>query len=294
MLTLVPAAALHLRQAARRLTIAGVVYRNDGVALRCTQHDEDLEILDGDLAGTYYTTTTITGSDVRSASDLSADNMEISGFLSDDLQVAGFTVADIEAGLFQNAPFETFLCQWDDPNAWQRVLRRGYLGEIKRTAEGTFQAEWRGMTQQLDQAVGETADETCDVVRYGDQRCGKDVDALEQAGAVSTAGSQRSFEVTLAAPAPGASDYWDIGELRFTSGGNTGYAKQIKTATGAGAIWQVELWESMPKEVLLGAAVILRPGCKRGFEDCQARDNVVNFRGHGRWMPGIPAIIRAP
>lgn len=294
MLFLPPAAELHLRQASRRLTIAGAVTRRDGVVLRCTQHDEDLEIEDGDLAGIYYSTTTVTGSDIRSASDLSADNMEVSGFLTDELNLSGFTVADIEAGLFQNAPFETFLCQWDDPNAWQKVLRRGYLGEIKRTSEGTFQAEWRGILQVLQQAVGAVYGETCDVVRYGDSRCGKNVDALEQGGAITAVTSARAFEVTLGIAAPGGADYWDIGELTITAGANAGYRKQIKRATGAGTVWAVELWESMPKELLVGSTVVMRPGCPRRFEDCTARDNEVNFRGHGRWMPGTPNIIRAP
>lgn len=294
MLTLLPAAKLHLRQAARRLTIGGVVYRKDGVALRCTQHDEDLEIVGGDLEGLYLSTTTVTGSDIKSASDLSADNMEVTGFLTDELNVQGFTVADIEAGLFANAPFETFLCQWDDPSAWQKMLRRGYLGEIKRTAEGTFQAEWRGLLQILSQTVGEIYGEACDVVRFGDQRCGKDVDALEQTGAVTAVTSRRSFEVTLDVGAPAVTNYWDIGELTSTSGANQSYRKQIKTATGAGTVWQVELWESLPKDVLAGMTVMMRPGCDRRFESCTRWANTDNFRGHGRWMPGIPNIIRAP
>jgi hypothetical protein len=57
---------------------------------------------------------------------------------------------------------------------------------------------------------------------------------------------------------------------------------------------QIELWEPMPKDVAPGDTFTLQPGCDRRWETCVGYSNTVNFRGHGRWMPGIPQIIRAP
>ncbi len=51
MLFLPAAATLHLERESRRLTVAGVVYKRDGSTIRCTQHDEDLDIEGGDLEG---------------------------------------------------------------------------------------------------------------------------------------------------------------------------------------------------------------------------------------------------
>lgn len=295
MLHLSPAAEIQLRAVSRRLTVCGFVEKRDGVIIRCTQHDQDLTIADGDLAGEYLAVTAVTASDVKSSADLSADNLEISGLIDDTLALTGFNVADIEAGLFANAPFETFLCQWDAPNDWQKVLRRGYLGEIKRTAEGTFQAEWRGLTQVLSQQVGETYSETCDVKRFGDTRCGIDVDALELAGTVTGITDRRQFEVTFVLPPPATAGYFEIGELAVILGLNMGYTKQIKRQAGAGSVFTFTLWEAMPKDTQLGDTVSVRPGCDRRWETCTARyDNAENFRGHGRWIPGLPNIIRAP
>lgn len=294
MLILPTEAQLHFARENRRLTVCGVIYKNDGSSILCTQHDEDIEIDYGDLEGYYSRVVAVDASNVKSNSDMSVDNMEISGFT--DLLSFGFNVDDMEAGLFSNAPFQTFMCQWDDPNAWQRVLRRGYLGEIKRTAEGQFQVEWRGLFQPLQQMVGRTLSERCDVKRFGDLRCKKDVDALVITGTVSAVTSNRLFEVALDSPTPGNTQgYFTLGEVAWLTGYNAGYDRQqIKREQTGSPITEIELWEEMPNNVDVGDQLALRPGCNRTFEMCQFWDNIVNFRGHGRWIPGIPSIIRAP
>lgn len=295
MLILPAAAETHLERETRRLTVAGVVYKRDGTVVRCTQHNDDLEIDDGDLAGVYFASAAITGSDIVSNSDLSVDNMEVSGMLSDGLTITGFSVDDIEAGLFNNAPFETFICQWDNPNSWQKIMRRGYLGEINRTAEGQFQAEWRGVIQLLQQQIGRTYGERCDVKRFGDARCKLNVDSLAITGTVSGVTSRRRFNGTLNWPgSPEDPGYFDLGDIIMTTGAAAGFVKQVKRDAVTGTIGAFELWDSLPYDVQVGDSFIVKPGCDRRWETCQRFVNTVNFRGHGRWIPGIPAIIRAP
>lgn len=295
MLTLPSAALVHLRQETRRLTVAGVIYKNDGTTVRCSQHDEDLLIVGGDYEGIYYSTVGVTASEIKAGSDLSTDNMEISGNLDDGIAFTGFNVADIEAGLFNKAPFETFLCQWDDPSSWQKTLRRGYLGEIARTDEGSFTCEWRGILQDLQQNIGRTYSETCDVKRFGDSRCGFNVNSVTYAATIAAVTSRRRFDLTVTGlPGGLASGYFDLGEVEGTSGPNAGYLKQIKRGAVSGTLGQVELWESLPADPQIGDTVTIRAGCDRRFESCQFFANTDNFRGHGRWIPGIPKIIRAP
>lgn len=295
MLTLPAAATIHLARDSRRLTIGAVVYKRDGSAIRCTQHDDDLEITSGDFSGIYFSTTTITASDIQSSSDLSTDNLEVQGAIADDITITGFTVADIEAGLFDHAPFETFLCQWDNPNAWQKSIRRGYLGQISRTSEGTFQCEWRGILQLLQQNIGKTYGETCDVARFGDARCKFDASALDLVGTVSSVVSRRRFNVTFDFPPSEAAGYFELGEITMSTGAARGYRKQIKRDTADGStLGALDMWESFPADLQVGDRIIARPGCDRRFETCQRFSNTINFRGHGRWIPGIPNIIRAP
>lgn len=291
MLTLPSAAIAHLEQDARRLTICGVITKNDGSILRCTQHDEDLDIDDGEFAGYYSSAIPVTGSDVKTSSDMSVDNMEVQGFC--DASFSGFTVPDIEAGLFAGAPFEVFICQWDDANAWQKVIRRGYIGEISRTAEGQFTAEWRGIFQLFQQNIGRTYGERCDVVKFGDARCGLDVSALSRTGTVTTVTSRKRFNATISGGAT-AAGYFNTGELAFTSGANEGFIKQVKLDNVGGTVGHFELWEGTGFDVQVGDAFTVKPGCDRRFETCQAFSNQINFRGHGLWIPGIPKIMRAP
>lgn len=294
MLTLLPAAQVHLDRESRRLTICGVIEKNDGSVVMCTQHDDDIEIESGDFEGLYLSTAAITGSDVKSSSDMSVDNLEVSGLINDQNVFTGFSAADIEAGLFDNAPFQTFLCQWDDPNAWQKILRRGYLGEITRTAEGQFQCEWRGLFQLYQQMIGRTYGERCDVKRFGDARCKLDAEALAETGIVTSVISRRRFNSTVSFPSAGDLDYFDLGELTWLTGNNVGYMRQVKRGAVDGVEGQFDMWEVFPHTIQVGDTYSVKPGCDRLFQTCQSYSNQINFRGHGRWIPGIPNIIRAP
>lgn len=297
MLILPPAAQLHFARESKRLTVCGAVYRNDGLVIRATQADDDLEITSGDLEGLYFSNIPITASDVKSSSDLSTDNMEIEGKLSDSLAFGGFTAQDIEAKLFDDCPFETFLCQWDDPSAWQVTVRRGYLGKIDRTHEGQFRAEWRGLLQKMQQTIGRTHAENCDVLRFGDTRCGFNVEAIAQNATVSNVTSRRRFDVT---GLTGDANDFDLGEIRFLTGANSaafgpdGYVLQIKRGNASGSLGQIDLWDSAPFMPQVGDTVRVYPGCDRRFSTCQAFGNYKRFRGDGFWIPGVPTLMRAP
>lgn len=297
MLTLPPAALLHLDRESRRLTVCGVIYKRNGTTIRCTQFDDDLVLTGGDLDGYYTSGVPITASEVKSGSDLSVDNLEIQGTIDDTLAFSGFTVADIEAGQFKGAPFETFLCQWDNPSAWQKTIRRGYIGQVKRTAEGQFTAEWRGLLQPLQQVIGRTYAELCDVKRFCDTRCGILESDVQQDSAVTSVTSRRRFNATVSGP---RLTYFDLGEARFVTGANAGYIGQIKRGAVDDVLGRFELWDSLPFDLAPGDQVRFIPGCDRRFSTCQSWTHVgefgnyKRFRGDGFWIPGIPRIQRAP
>lgn len=294
MITLPTAAQLHLARESRRITICGLIKKNDDTFVRCTQADQDIIISSGDLAGLYFATTAVTASDMQSASDMSVDNLEIQGGLEDGFSFTGFSAQDVEAGLFKNAPFQMFLCQWDKPDLWQLVKRRGYMGVINRTSEGAFTAEWRGLTQLLSVNIGRFFGENCDVVRFGDSRCKIDIATLEGTGVVTAVTDRRTFtaETTWFDGFDAPDHYGDLGEFQFTTGQNAPYLAQVMSdQLGASPL---QLWETMPYDIQVGDTYRIVPGCDRRFETCQFFNNSVNFTGHGRWSPGLPKIIRAP
>ena len=163
------------------LQVCWVVTRRDGVEIRGTEWDRDLTITTGDYAGTFLARAGITGSDIRSTSDLSVDNLEVIGALAaplttdsssaSSLFLLDVTAADIEAGLLDNAEAVTFLVNSNDPDLFQRVLRAGWLGNSQRTAEGQYKIELRGLTQALSQGIVRTYGVGCDA-ELGDCRAG--------------------------------------------------------------------------------------------------------------------------
>lgn len=290
--------AAHLLQDSTRLTACWRIERQDGQLILGTEHDLDVTVDQGEgspgnaLGGTYLTQANISGSMVRSTADLSVDNMEVEGALSDDtLTVLDLSAADLEAGLLDDAAVTLFLCRWDQPNDGQVILRSGTLGNVRRTAEGRYVSELRGMTQQLAQVIVRTYGVTCDA-DLGDSRCGVSLGALTATGTVTLAITRRRFDAALVTAQ--AAGYFSGGLLTWTSGANAGYSKELKRDDATGVLGALELFEAMPLDVQAGDTFELRPGCDKAFDTCRTKfSNVVNFRGHGIYVPGQNEILKA-
>jgi len=289
MITLPVELQAHLAGRVTSLAVCWKLVRRDAVTILGTEHDADIEITTGTYAGTYAARTGITGSNVRTSSDLSVDNLEVSGAVrpSTDLSIFSISAADIEAGLLDNADIVVFLCNWQDPDAGQRVLRVGTIGNINRTAEGQFSTEMRGLTQALSQTIVRTYGVGCDAELF-DARCGLNSAAFTYTGGVNTVISRREFNVTWAID-PNPRELVNRGKLTFTSGNNTGYSMEIKSHEIAGLI---TLYLPMPLDVEPGDQVTVIEGCDKTKARCIQFNNLVNFRGHGFYVPGQTEVLK--
>ncbi len=81
-----------------------------------------------------------------------------------------FTERDIRAGVWDYAEVRIFLVNWANLALGEIKQRRGRLGEVVINDDGTFRAELRGLTQLLQQAVGELYSPECRA-DLGDSRC---------------------------------------------------------------------------------------------------------------------------
>jgi uncharacterized phage protein (TIGR02218 family) len=169
-------------------------------------------------------------------------------------------------------------------------LRTGWIGNTRRTAEGSYTAEVRGLTQALSQTIVRTYGVSCDAELF-DARCG-----LSSAGFIVTdfvlaVIVQRRIFTVSEALFPGLSTG---GKITFTSGQNAGYSMEIKSTSGA----QVELYLPMPKDITgggvdVGDGVTYQAGCDKKYATCQLTyNNLVNFRGHGHFVPGESEILK--
>lgn len=302
-----PAYAAHLRLPVTTLAICWRIVKKNGELILGTDHDRNIpisvtEIGLGDagspafeLIGEYKAAAGITGSDITSAADMSVDNMEVTGALQPDMFI-DITVADIESGVLDSAQVTTFRVNWQDPDDFQEVLRHGSLGEISRTSEGQYKTEVRGLAQVLQQVIGRTAGDRCDVAEFGDARCKLDVPALTVSGTVSAVTSRRRFDTTLDVGSPShESPYFRLGKLTWITGENAGFTGQVKLDNVGDVLGHLEMWEPFPLDVEVGDTFTLTPGCDRLYETCRdVHDNLINFRGPAIFSPGMDAIVRAP
>jgi uncharacterized phage protein (TIGR02218 family) len=279
------------------LQVCWMVVRRDGIVIRGTEYDADIEISGaGDLDGVYLTHTGISGSDIRSTADMSVDNLEVTGALQElepldtgetgSVQLTDLSAADIEAGMFDNADVVTFLVNSTNPNLYQHILRTGWMGSVTRTAEGEYRTEMRGLTQALSQSVVRTYSVGCDA-ELGDDRCKVDMTAFTHTRTVTQVFSRRLFQVST----PLISMFGNVpgGTVEFTSGANTGYRMEIKSYSSL----QVGLYLPMPLDIEVGDDVTIRQGCDKAWMTCvNSYNNIVNFRGHGVLVPGDMEILK--
>lgn len=293
----IPAELLaHLRGEASTLALCWTIEKGNGEIIRSTDHDRDIEIASGRYAGRYRSVANITGSDVQSTSDMSVDNMEVDGALSDAFEIPDITVAEIEAGLLDNAPVEAFGVNYEAPDEGQMIERRGYLGIPARDSDGRYKVEVRGIAQRLQQNLGSTYSERCNVIEFGDSRCGFNIAAATRTAVVTAVTSRRRFDIEITAgdPPPTAT-YFDGAKLTFTSGANNTFFREAKRATLAVDTLTITTWEEFPEDPVIGDTLSLPPACDRLISTCRdVHNNIVNFRGYGVFIPGVLALMRSP
>lgn len=307
MKTLSPAYLAHILQPVTTLAVCWRIVKKNGEVITGTDHDRNIVIettntgsleLDSpplSLEGNYRAASGIAGSDIRSSADMSVDNMEVNGAIDVDLNI-DISVADIESGVLDNARVTTFRVNWQDPNDFQEIMRHGFLGEISRTSDRRYKTEVRGLTQILQQTIGRTCGDRCDVAEFGDHRCKFPVEAATVSGTVTAVTSRRRFDTTLDlnSPAP-SSPYFRLGKLTWVTGENAGFVGQVKLDDVGNVLGNLEMWEPFPLDVEVGDTFSLAPGCDRRYETCRdVFDNLINMRAPGIFVPGMDSIIRAP
>lgn len=279
------------------LQICWEVVRRDGAVIRGTEADTDITITDDSrgLAGIYLKETAITGSDIRSTSDLSVDNLEVRGALgggpgdsssdSSALSLVDLSALDIEAGLFDNAEITTFLVDSTQPDLYQHVLRTGWMGNITRTAEGEYRTEMRGLTQALSQGIVRNYSVSCDA-ELGDARCKVDMTTHTFTNSVAVVTSRRAFQI---ATPLGTVLQIAGGRVLWTSGENDGLSMEIKEYLSL----QVTLYLPMPRDINVGDTLEIRRGCDKQQLTCiNQYNNILNFRGHGVFVPGDFEVLK--
>lgn len=262
----------HMAQDVTTLATCWKVTRRDGTVLGFTDHDQDISYSGVD----YIAASGFNPTSVQTTSALNVDNLDVEGLLDN----SAITEEDIMAGIYDFAEVSVFIVNYEDLSQNELQLRTGWMGEVM-LKNGQFVAEVRGLTQHLNQTIGELYSPACRA-KLGDVRCGVDVTPMTVSSIVSSVESQTVFADTTRVEGNG---YFANGKLTFTSGVNAGLSMEVKEyADGT-----FTLVLPMPYAIAPGDAYSAEPGCDKTFSTCVLRyDNAVNFRGE----PHVPGTDR--
>jgi uncharacterized phage protein (TIGR02218 family) len=271
-----PALAAHLAGEVTTLATCWRLERADGWVRGFTDHDREL-VVDG---LTYVASTGFLPSAIKTASDLSVDNLDVDGFLDD----AALRAEDLIAGLFDGARIEVFIVNWADLGQGRLLLRKGFLGEIKR-ADQRFSAEIRGLSNRLQQTAGKLYSRLCRV-DLGSSECGVALGPRTDTYAVTQVIAADTVRIVTAR----ATGFFTFGKATFTTGANAGAVNEVLLHDGQ----TVRLFVPMPRPIVVGDQIVLVAGCDKTPETCNAKfANILNFRGEPH-IPGNDKVFSYP
>lgn len=306
MKTIPPLLLADLRKDLTCIAFLWTIEMANGKMIRGTEHDRDIPLGDSisspadspadKYAGTYYAIANVTAGDIASTSDLSVDNLEVTGAMPQAPYTAipDVTVDEIEAGLLDMAPVTVLICNWQAPSHGYFAIKTGFLGNITPDSDGKYVTEVRGLTQLLSQMIINSFSATCNVVKFGDRRCKLNVVAITITGTVVAETNRRTFSVDLDQASPRPPFSYAGGILLFTSGANAGFSREVKIDpnTNAGV---AEFWEDFPEDMAPADEFTLSPGCDRQPLTCIViYQNFDNWRGYGIFIPGVLALMAGP
>jgi uncharacterized phage protein (TIGR02218 family) len=271
------ALANHIQQEVTTLCWCWRIARTDGVILGFTNFDTDLVI-----GGVRYAAATgFTPSAIATDNTMSVNNLEISSILD----AASITPEDLVGGKFDYARVDIFLVNYLDlPTSLNTnppkhlLLLSGVLGEVKNS-DYSFSAEVRSKAQFLSQKSTNLTSKLC---RYdlGNAKCTVNLTNYTHNLTVASVVNSRTFTVTNFNQ---IDNYFDYGNVRFTSGSNNGVKAMVATYTNSTRT--ITLFEPLPYQLQAGDTLVAIAGCRKTTQDCQSRySNILNYGGE----PHVP------
>lgn len=268
--------ATHLASRSTTLATCWKVTRTDSTVFGFTDHDVDLTV----SSVLYVASSGYTRSAIQTNSALAVDNLDLEGVLDS----ASITEADLRAGLWDYAQVEIFLVNYEDLTQGTLKLRKGRLGECQAGRQ-RFNAELRGLIQNLQQDVGRIYGPACDA-DLGDTRCKVNLTPFTVTSTLTGVTNNRQFSDSTRAEATG---YFDHGKLTFLTGANAGLAMEVKTYSSVGGAFELHL--PMPFDVTVGDQYTVYAGCNKLLSTCIAKfNNVLNFQGFP-YVPGTDQMV---
>ncbi len=230
------------------------ISRSDGITLGFTDSQDDV-VLDG---LTYYSSSVIHRSAIESSSDISPDNLEITGIL--DHQV--ICQIDIIEGRYDGATIEISL--FDRATGSKTKLKNGIIGAIK-TDKGLFIAEVHTIIEAFEKNIGQVYSCMCRA-NLGDARCAVNLADFTSDGVIKEYDGSRLTYDLIDKP----NGYFTSGFLIFDD-----FPKKHHIYRHFGKIFIIDRGLTLKKGMKFKAF----PGCDKSLSSCCSKfNNAINFQ----------------
>lgn len=199
--------------------------------------------------------------------------------LSIALTDSGVTKNDVRSRRYYGATVEIYECDWTNPEDTMLLVFSGMVGRATLSDSGAVDLE---VNPPQDDAsfADEQYSQTCRA-NLGDERCGFPIDAFKISFTVVSVPDDTSFVIDTFGPSAAANptaDYFGLGQLKFSSGDNAGWA--VDVLSGNFATKTVSMFFPTPSPIVAGDTGLIYPGCNRQYSTCSGKfGNSVNFRG---------------
>lgn len=267
----------HISSELTTMVTCWLLTRQDGVRLAFSTHDRELDF--DNL--TFRPVNSFLPTSVSSTNSLNVDNLEVHAFLSSD----GLAEEDIRAGLFDHAAIAIFQVNWQDLSQGKLYIRSGWLGEFT-LKDHNFTVEIRGLTQRLQQVIGDVFSPECRA-DLGGGDCHVNLEQFATLGKVTSVSGGDSLTDTGQAEADG---WFDYGSVRWVSGANAGRKLEVKIY----AAGQFTLQDNMSAPIEVGDIYLSCAGCDKRSAPCKVKfQNFENFRAETA-IPGTDSLYDYP
>lgn len=223
--------AAHLAGGATTLCRCWSLTRRDGAVLGFTDHDADI-VFDGIR---FSAAVGLEAAEMTAELGFAIGGGEVAGAFA----ASGLAENDLARGLYDDARVMIWLVNWAEPDQ-RLLLESGHVGEVRR-GDAAFTAEIRSLAKAFDEERGGLYTATCPA-DLGDARCGVHL--------VATTATVATTDGRLGLTAPGlvalADGHCTGGKLVFTSGGNLGFASEVKSHRNADGAASIQLWQAPP------------------------------------------------
>jgi len=249
---------------------------------------------------------TFRGAAHQSCGSMSATAVEVSSIVGGQgsqelrgiLSAAGVSESDLYHGLYDGALLESWLVPWENSGGETPVpLIVGVLGQDRHDVNELSIEILTDSAKLQQSALLEIFTPTC---RYGfgaqnDARCPVDLTALTVSGTVTTTAvpvspNNAARRVFVDSSRGEADRHFDLGQITWTSGANSGASSEIKSF----AAGQFVLWDATLNPIALGDGYDATPGCNKSTTDhLRFNADLVDFGGFPH-VPGIDSISDTP